>query len=198
MLIRTLRRFEPLDLTDNAIIVVPPGETRTFSAVLTGTFPHSSFVLVEGGAERQLSVAKGLDQLAPGMDMVVIHDAARPFVSTACVLAAIEAGWAHGAATVAVPCSDTILKGDDEDFLVETPERKGLWACQTPQVFRIDVIRQAHEAARRDGFIGTDDASLVRRIGHPVKLVRGSPTNLKITTPADLDWAMCMLERGTE
>jgi 2-C-methyl-D-erythritol 4-phosphate cytidylyltransferase len=117
-------------------------------------------------------------------------------VDPASVRASIEAAAEHGASTVAIPCSDTILVADDEDMLVNTPDRRRLWACQTPQTFRLDVIKQAHQQARAEGFTGTDDATLVRRMGHPVKLVKGTPLNFKITTPEDLALAETIIDKG--
>jgi 2-C-methyl-D-erythritol 4-phosphate cytidylyltransferase len=91
---------------------------------------------------------------------------------------------------------DTVFRADNDDFLVETPDRSALWACQTPQTFRVEVIREAHAQARRDGCLATDDATLVRRAGHAVKLVAGTPLNIKVTTPADLHMASFFIEEG--
>jgi 2-C-methyl-D-erythritol 4-phosphate cytidylyltransferase len=109
------------------------------------------------------------------------------------VEASIAEAAAHGGATVAIPTSDTILVADEGQFLASTPERRLLWACQTPQTFRVEVIRRAHEAAMEGGYLCTDDATLVRRIGLPVKLVEGSPANFKVTTSFDLATARRMV-----
>ncbi|MEA3365170.1 MAG: 2-C-methyl-D-erythritol 4-phosphate cytidylyltransferase, partial [Candidatus Hydrogenedentes bacterium] len=93
-------------------------------------------------------------------------------------------------------CSDTILVADGEDMLVDTPDRGALWACQTPQTFRADIIKRAHQHARAEGFKATDDATLVRRMGQPVKLVKGTPLNFKITTPEDLAFAEAIIDKG--
>lgn len=196
MLVRTLERFRPLGLVDRAVITVPPGHESLFGDVLAEAFPGTAFVLVEGGAERQDSVGRGLDRLDPDTAIVAIHDAARPFVAAESVRASIDAAAECGAATVAVPCIDTILQADAERFLVDTPDRRCLWACQTPQTFRVEVIREAHAAARRDAFTGTDDASLVRRVGGPVRLVMGSPLNFKVTTPTDRAMAEWVAREG--
>lgn len=186
MLVRTLRRFSPLGLLECAVVVVPAGQRALFEDVLGAAFPEGGISLVEGGAERQESVRLGLDALDAGTGVVVIHDAARPFVSLESVRASIEAAAAHGAATVAVPAVDTMLQADREDFLEATPERALLWACQTPQTFQVGVIREAHAHARREGLQATDDATLVRLAGGRVKLVMGTPLNFKVTNPADL------------
>jgi 2-C-methyl-D-erythritol 4-phosphate cytidylyltransferase len=152
--------------------------------------------IAQGGAERQDSVRLGLALLDADTRIVVIHDAARPFVSLESVQASIQAAEACGAATVAIPSVDTVLHADANDYLIDTPDRRFLWMCQTPQTFQVDVIRQAHEQAARDGYEGTDDATLVRRTGARVKLVIGSPTNIKITIPADLEWAAYLIRQG--
>ena len=90
---------------------------------------------------------------------------------------------------MAIPCSDTILEAEEKPLLVSTPDRTRLWSCQTPQTFRVEIIREAHQQAEREGVFATDDATLVRRAGGPVQLVPGSTRNLKITTPDDLLFA---------
>ncbi len=186
LLARTLSRFESLGLIDRAVIVGTPGHQDEFLQVLREAFPGCRFTWCEGGAERQLSVLNGLSALSQETEIVVIHDAARPFVTAESVQASIDAARRFGAATVAVPSADTILVGDEDAFLVETPDRTALWACQTPQTFQVSVIRAAHAAARAENHMGTDDATLVRRMGGAVKLVMGSPLNFKVTTPGDL------------
>jgi 2-C-methyl-D-erythritol 4-phosphate cytidylyltransferase len=189
MLVRTLRRLDPLGLATDAVIIIPPGHGDAFRDALGHAFESYSFELVDGGAERQQSVANGLARLKPDTKIVVIHDAARPFVPGEAVTASIQAARECGAATVAIPVSDTILVADKDQFLQDTPDRRALWACQTPQTFQVPVIREAHASARGQAYTGTDDASLVRRTGRPVKLVMGSALNFKITTPADLAMA---------
>src|SRR5690606_25166553 len=125
--------------------------------------------------------------------IVAIHDAARCLLRPAPALAAIAAARACGAATVAVPVVDTILAADDEGYLESTPDRTRLWACQTPQVFQYRVIAEAHRRAASEGYLGTDDASLVRRAGGRVKLIEGDSSNIKITRPADLRMAEALL-----
>ncbi len=196
MLLRTLERFRALDLIAGAVIVVPAEARGDFEHALLGAFPEFRVHLVPGGAERQDSVWNGLEALDPDTEIVVIHDAARPFISMASIQASIEAAAECGAATVAIPSVDTILEGDDAGYLVSTPERKRLWACQTPQTFRVDVIREAHRAARLLGYLGTDDATLVRRAQGRVKLVLGTPLNFKVTTPADHALAELAIREG--
>ncbi|GMW03534.1 MAG: 2-C-methyl-D-erythritol 4-phosphate cytidylyltransferase [Candidatus Hydrogenedentota bacterium] len=195
MLRRTFARFHDAGLTERALVTLPAGFEHAFREALA-PYESCAIQLVPGGKERQNSVANGLSKLDPDTDIVVIHDAARPFVAVESIQASVDAAAEFGAATVAIPSIDTILVSDSNTFLVDTPDRATLWACQTPQTFRLNVIREAHEAARRDGFLGTDDGSLVRRNGGRVKLVMGSPLNFKITTPADLALAEAVVERG--
>jgi 2-C-methyl-D-erythritol 4-phosphate cytidylyltransferase len=196
LIVQALSRFEPVGLLDGGIILFAQGFLDEFKQTIRAAFPAVTFVYVEGSTERQLSVRNGLDAVSNEADIIVIHDAARPFVELSAVTASIEAAAQHGAATVAIPVADTILVATEDAFLAETPDRGRLWSCQTPQTFQAEVIRDAHRRAALDGFIGTDDASLVRRVGRAVKLVRGSPRNFKITTAGDLELARAIVQSG--
>ena len=193
LLAHTLTRFEDVGLVESAVILVPPGSERTFHDALKEVFPKITFEIVSGGSERQDSVRLGLDALAEDTKVVLIHDAARPFVSIEAIRNSVDAAQDVGAATVAIPTIDTILQSKDGDSLGDTPPRETMWACQTPQTFRVEVIRHAHAQAKENGYTGTDDATLARQAGHPVKLVMGTPTNIKITTPSDLAFATTIL-----
>ncbi|MFO7974421.1 MAG: 2-C-methyl-D-erythritol 4-phosphate cytidylyltransferase [Candidatus Hydrogenedentota bacterium] len=196
LLLHTLDRFRPMGLLSGAVITVPPGAQSDFEALLCDVYPDGVFAIIAGGRERQESVAKALNALDSATDIVVIHDAARPFVDEASVRASIDAAAEHGAASVAIPCSDTILVANRNDMLVDTPDRNRLWACQTPQAFRVEIIKKAHQHARAEGFTGTDDATLVQRMGEAVKLVKGTPLNFKITTPEDVVLAEAIIDKG--
>ena len=193
LLVRTLQRFEPAGLAVRPVIAAPPGWEARFEALISEHLPHCRPQVVTGGTERQDSVRLGLNAVSPEAELVAIHDAARPFIEPTTVIAVLDAAQEHGAATVAVPVVDTILVGDERGFLDATPERAHLWACQTPQVFRRGVIHDAHARASRDGLTFTDDATLVRHFGHPVKLVEGTASNRKITTPEDIAYAEFLL-----
>jgi 2-C-methyl-D-erythritol 4-phosphate cytidylyltransferase len=144
--------------------------------------------VVAGGADRQESVWRALQAAPADAALFVVHDAVRPFVEPALVEAVIAAAARIGAATCALPARETVKRV--RDGLVEaTLDREGLWLVQTPQAFRGDLLRQAHAKARRDGFVGTDDAVLVERLGGRVAVVPGLRHNVKITTPEDLAWA---------
>jgi len=196
LIVRTLGRFAEAGLLEGAVVLHPAGCRDAFAAVLGAAFEGIPFTFREGGAERQLSVGRGLGCLAADTEIVAIHDAARPFVPVSSIQESIAAAVSYGAATVAMPVVDTILQGDAAACLVDTPDRRFLWACQTPQTFRVEVIRRAHARAAADDYLGTDDASLVRRLGEPVKLVMGSALNLKVTTPGDLMIVQVLLEKG--
>jgi len=191
MLLRTLDRFAEAGL-ERGVVIHPAGYEADFRDALAGR----AVTLVPGGARRQDSVRCGLEALDDAAEVVAIHDAARPFVSVAAIRASVEAAETFGAATVAIPSVDTILEGDADGFLVATPERHRLWACQTPQTFRAEVVTEAHRRAAAEGFEGTDDASLVRHFGGRVKLVTGSRDNVKITLPEDLRLAELVLREG--
>ena len=142
--------------------------------------------LVPGGETRQDSVFNGLKALPHDTDFVIVHDGVRPFVTDEIIFTCLEAAADCGAAVTAVPVKDTIKITDRDEFVVDTPDRSQLWAVQTPQVFRRDVLIEAHQHARREQIQLTDDAALVEQLGLKVKCVMGSYSNLKITTPEDL------------
>jgi len=140
---------------------------------------------VIGGAERQDSMTAGLAALPPDVGFVAVHDAARPLVAAEAIGRVVEAARRTDAAILAAPVRDTI-KRVREGLIVETPNRSECYAAQTPQVFRVEVLREAIEKAAAEGFVGTDEAEIVERIGVPVSVVVGDPSNIKITDRADL------------
>jgi 2-C-methyl-D-erythritol 4-phosphate cytidylyltransferase len=152
---------------------------------------------VAGGAERQDSVRCGLEALPAEVTHVAVHDAARPLVRSGDVSRVVRAARSRGAALLAVPVRDTI-KRVEAGQVVATPPRSECYAAQTPQVFRIDWLRDALAKADADGVRGTDDASLVERLGVAVEVVEGDPANLKITSAADLALAEVWLRRRGE
>ena len=147
---------------------------------------------VPGGALRQDSVRAGLAALPADVTHVAVHDAARPLVHPADVSRVVAAGLSHGAALLAAAASDTIHRVQ-HGRLAETPPRAECFAAQTPQVFRVDWLREALAKALADGVVGSDDAALVARLGVAVHVVAGAPTNLKITTATDLALAEALL-----
>jgi 2-C-methyl-D-erythritol 4-phosphate cytidylyltransferase / 2-C-methyl-D-erythritol 2,4-cyclodiphosphate synthase len=150
--------------------------------------------VVSGGADRQASVAAGLKALPPGPDLVLVHDAARPFLSRRLASEVLAAAARDGSATAALPVSETVKRAED-GWVRETLDRASLHRIQTPQAFRRTLLERAHEVASQEGFRGTDDAVLVERLGNPVRLVVGDPTNIKVTVPEDLILAEALLAR---
>lgn len=187
IIIWTLEPFVALDLTRHTVIVVSEGIADRIEHLVDEYFGSAvGLKVVPGGMDRQCSVYNGLLALAPSTEIVIIHDAVRPFVEPQSILESVEAAEECGAATVAIPAVDTIAAVSEDGEIRETLDRSGLWAVQTPQTFRYDTILKAHEQADADGVRATDDAELVRRLGLTVKVVEGSPDNIKLTTRHDL------------
>jgi 2-C-methyl-D-erythritol 4-phosphate cytidylyltransferase len=152
--------------------------------------------IVPGGRERQESVRLGLKEL--DTDWVLVHDAVRPFVSHEAISRLLDAVRMHGAAILAVPVKDTVKLVNDAGIVEGTPDRKRLWAVQTPQAFRREWLVKAHEQASGEP-AATDDAMLVEQLGIDVRVVEGEYTNIKLTTPDDLIWAEAIYRtRGQE
>jgi 2-C-methyl-D-erythritol 4-phosphate cytidylyltransferase len=150
--------------------------------------------IVQGGAERFDSVANALARLRDDVDLVAIHDAARPCVTSTMIDSIFAAAAKTGAALLAVPVSDTVKRGDDQGRVETTVPRKGLWLAQTPQVFRRDWLLEAYGRRAQAGADITDDAQLIEAAGHPVYLVTGSASNIKITTREDVALAEAILK----
>ena len=172
------------------MVVGPVRTARELLAACGASFDRVT-AFVEGGAERQHSVARGLAALTPGCDLVAVHDAARALVRPEVIARAIAVAAEHGAAIAAVPLADT-LKAVEGERIVATPPRTGFWRAQTPQVFRRDWLVAAHAAARE---LATDDAALVEALGHEVRVAEGDALNFKITTATDLALAEAWLEK---
>ncbi len=168
------------------ILVVRPGQEPALRALAARLHLTKPWHLVPGGAERQDSVWNGLDALPAGCEWVAIHDGARPCVSADLIAATFAAARECGAAVAAQRVTDTIKVSEDGRFISEHPERARLWAVQTPQTFRVEVIRGALAEVRRRGLRVTDDTAACALIGQPVRLVEHPAPNPKVTTPADL------------
>lgn len=174
----TLGRCASVD----AIVVVGPARTLRELLAAAGLAAPKVVAWVEGGEERQHSVARGLAAVPADCALVAVHDCARALVGEDVVGRAVAAAREHGAAIAAVPLADT-LKRVEAGVIHATPSREGLWCAQTPQVFRRDWLEAAHAAA---GAVATDDAALVEAIGHPVRVAPGDALNFKVTTAGDL------------
>jgi 2-C-methyl-D-erythritol 4-phosphate cytidylyltransferase len=154
--------------------------------------------LIPGGKRRQDSVKNGIDVLAKDTEIVTIHDGVRPLITKEMIEESIRSAIRFGAVVTAMPVKDTIKMAQSDGTVLKTLERESLWQTQTPQSFQTHIIKEAYHKATEDGFIGTDDASLVERLGMKVHILPGSYTNIKITTPEDLIWANLFLEMKSQ
>ena len=150
--------------------------------------------VVTGGDERQYSIYNAFSVIDEGIPLIAVHDAVRPFISEELVINCSKSAQEFGGAIIAVPAKDTIKKIDLDFSIVVTPDRSSLWQAQTPQIFKRELLISAYKSALESGFLGTDDASLVERIGGTVKVIEGDRRNLKITYPIDLKIAELILE----
>lgn len=199
----TLEVFLKSSLIHRVLLVVNPDELPQFERYLADHCQSTQVPvdLVAGGAERQDSVANGLQYLRSkfsdkaGYQLVAVHDAARALLTADLLATAVAAGQEYRAAALGVPVKDTIKQVGADGLVVATPERAALWMVQTPQVFDLDLLDQCYRKATAGGLRFTDDCGVVEYFGHPVKLVRGSYENLKITTPEDLLVAEAILRR---
>ena len=196
ILLRSLQRFSAVPAVAELIVVVAEDETASVEALLAGAQGLKPRRVTAGGAELQYSIANGMKRLAASSDIVLVHDAARPLVSFETIEAVIRAANEKGAAIAAVRAKNTIKAVGEGGRVEATPPREGLWEVQTPQGFRRDLLERAYEKAAQDGFLGTDDASLVERLGEAVFVVESDYGNLKITTPEDLWLAEALLARS--
>ena len=195
LFVRSLHALLASRAIDRVIVVAPPDDMTNAAQLLEAGAPYRLVPqLVAGGAERQDSVRHGLAAVGDAA-LVAIHDAARPFVTADTIDAAIEAAREHGAAIVAIPATDTIKLVHPDGWIEATPPRARTWLAQTPQVFRTNLIRAAHDDADPTA-PATDDAALVERLGHRVRVVVGTADNRKITTPDDREWAEWRLARS--
>jgi len=187
ILAHTLSVFESCDAIAEIIIVTGERDIEA-AGELVGRFGFSKVAhVVAGGAQRQDSVRNGLEKA--GCEIIAIHDAARPMVTSEIIERSIAKAEEMGACIAAVRVIDTIKSASDEGIVGSTVDRRSLFSIQTPQTFAAELIRRAYEQAYADGFYATDDAALVEHIGHPVAIVEGSYGNIKITTPSDLEVA---------
>ncbi len=193
LLVHTLQRLSDSELIETVVVVVPADWVAKARSELIEPYGLAKVgAVVAGGAERQDSVAAGLEALGPEVDLVVVHDGVRPFVTEAMIADVVEAAWATGAAVAAIPVAETVKRVAD-GAVVETVSRDGLYRVQTPQAFRREVLAEALERARAEGVVGTDEAALVERFGRPVRVVAGSAVNLKVTSPEDWSLAESIL-----
>jgi 2-C-methyl-D-erythritol 4-phosphate cytidylyltransferase len=191
----TWKKFNDAQLVDEIILVVRDGMQSHFTELAAQFHFQKPFKLVIGGAERQDSVWNGLKAVSPKTEIVAIQDAARPCTSAELIAATIEAARETGAAVAAQPVTDTIKETADGKIVSRTVDRSKLWSVQTPQTFRIEVIRQAILSARQKNLVLTDDTAACELIGQPVRLVKSILPNPKVTVTGDLPFVESVLRQ---
>ena len=196
ILVHTLRKFAATPAVYEIIVALRKDEIAGFRAQLEKQYPEilsKRLQMVEGGEHRQNSVANALARTAADPDdIVLVHDAVRPFVTPEIIAHVIDAAHQHGAAIAGLPAVDTVKQVErtaDGALIKTTIPRASVVMAQTPQGFRFSILKKAFDEAIADGFLGTDEASLIERAGLPVAVVMGAPRNMKITTPADMELA---------
>ncbi len=194
ILSHTIDQFEQNSVIDEIIVIVNESDLTTCKESVISPFRFRKVQeLVAGGETRQVSVFNGLRTLTDDVDYVVIHDGVRPFIDDDIIFRCLEATAECGASVAAVPVKETIKVANRDLYIDHTPERDLLWRVQTPQVFRKSLLVAAYNKAIEEGISAPDDAILVEKLGHPVKLVMGSYRNVKLTTPDDLLLAETLL-----
>ncbi|MCK9217492.1 MAG: 2-C-methyl-D-erythritol 4-phosphate cytidylyltransferase [Firmicutes bacterium] len=179
---------------DEIILVISRSDNEIFyDKILNDFHMNKPLKVVFGGDERQESVRKGLKEADKNTDIIIIHDGARPFITTEMIETCIKEASKYGASSLGVPVKETIKITDNENFVINTPDREKLWITQTPQAFKHNLIVQAHKHAHEQGKKATDDAMLVEYLNHSVKMVVGDYCNIKITTAEDLVIAEAMM-----
>jgi 2-C-methyl-D-erythritol 4-phosphate cytidylyltransferase len=195
MLTRTLGVFNRSDLIDRIIVAVPKDDIDFCrSEIIPDANMQKEVSLVIGGAQRQDSVYNSLKTIETNDGIVLIHDGVRPFVKPEHLVACINGAQEQGACILGIPAFDTVKHVNAKNEIMQTRKRGTLWLAQTPQAFQLKLIKKAHWAAKQEGFKGTDDASLVERLGEVVKIMPGSRSNIKITNREDLKLAQALLQ----
>jgi len=197
ILVHTLRTFERASAINHIILVVPENDIDYTRHSIIEQYQISKVKqIVAGGRQRQDSVRNGLDIVSDENEIVVIHDGVRPFVSEETINASVQKAFEEDAVTVGVAVKDTVKSVDRNGLIKKTLKRDTMWLTQTPQAFKIEIIKRAYQRAYEDNIYGTDDASLVERIDIKVRMINGSYDNIKITTPEDLELGEYLLRKS--
>jgi 2-C-methyl-D-erythritol 4-phosphate cytidylyltransferase len=196
ILTRTLVVFDKCEEIKQVILVIPPDDfSYCRKNILNPAGLSKKVILAPGGQRRQESVLNGLKAVDPGCSIAVIHDGVRPFLRNSQLLACIDGARESGACILGVPAYETLKQANASEHIIQTLKRDDIWLAQTPQAFRYDLIRKAHDRASREGYSATDDASLVERLGGTVKIIAGSRNNIKITIQEDFEMARRLYPR---
>lgn len=192
---RTIQCFLSLNGLEQVLVPTSGSYLDETKEILNKVLPTNvEGIGLGGGDTRQQSIYKALQKVGD-VSLIMVHDAVRPFVKQEHIFNCCQAAEESGGAVLGVPAKDTIKKIDDSQIIRETPSRKYLWQTQTPQVFQKELLMEAYQKANKDNFLGTDDSSLVERIGQTVVMVEGDRTNFKITYPLDLKLAQLLVEK---
>ena len=187
LILQSLLALQAARVVDQIILAVPSADIDYCQREIVAKHRFTKVTkVVAGGAERQDSVRHALADVPPGTEIVLVHDAVRPFLTQEMIDAVVAAAKKHGAAIVALPMRDTVKQVGPDGMIERTVDRTPLWLAQTPQAFRRDWIQEAHRKAQAEGVRATDDAFLVEWLGHAVAVVEGSGENIKVTRPEDL------------
>lgn len=189
-----LETFLSFDEVTQILIPVPPpvfDDELLQKEILT----DQRIKLIEGGSERLYSVKNAIEYL-PNVDLIAVHDAVRPFVSTKDIRNVFDAAFKNGAAILGIPSANTLKQIDEKSIIDATLNRNKIWQALTPQVFKSEILKKAYKAAADQNRFGTDDASLVEAVGERVELVEGDPGNIKLTYPADLELAETKIKKS--
>jgi 2-C-methyl-D-erythritol 4-phosphate cytidylyltransferase len=195
--VHTLRKFAAAEAIDEIFLGVRPEDMDRVSKEISTEHFAKPVRLVAGGASRQETVARCLDQAPPATEIVLVHDAVRPFIELTLIRQVVDAARKDGAVILGIPSVDTVKKVERQTILGTIP-RERIVLAQTPQAFRYTILREAFDRALAEGYVGTDEASLVEHDGHEVMVVMGSDRNIKITKPSDLPLARLYVAQERE
>ncbi|MFD2114994.1 2-C-methyl-D-erythritol 4-phosphate cytidylyltransferase [Paenibacillus yanchengensis] len=193
IIIHTLQTFAKLAFISEMVVVVGEHDVARLQQMVSDYQIDKVTAVIAGGTERQHSVWQGIQHMKS--EWILVHDGVRPLVTPEAIATCCAAAEQNdGAAVLAVPVKDTIKQVNEQGVIIATPDRKSLWAIQTPQAFQRTILYAAHEQAQKEQFVGTDDAMIVERMGTKVVVAEGEYTNIKITTPDDLPFAELLLQ----
>jgi 2-C-methyl-D-erythritol 4-phosphate cytidylyltransferase / 2-C-methyl-D-erythritol 2,4-cyclodiphosphate synthase len=198
ILLHTIAGIAAIEEVAQIIIALPAEHISEAQSILKQQPFRIEVQCVPGGAYRQESVSLGVAHAAPDADIIIVHDAVRPICDRDMMRRVLDAAWENGAAVPGLPATETIQRVDSNGRVLPTPPREELYAIQTPQAFRADILRTALKQAEEAGFLGTDESSVVLWAGHPVIVVPGSSDNIKITRPLDLDIAELLISKRSK
>jgi 2-C-methyl-D-erythritol 4-phosphate cytidylyltransferase len=197
LFIRTLERFENCPEVDEIVLVANEERIKQFGNLVGENGLKKVATVVAGGADRHLSVWKGLGALSEGIELVAVHDGARPLISSPTISKAIVLATKLGAVALAAPVVETLKKADSDGLVVGSVDRSGLWTMQTPQIFRRDWLVAAYELVLARGARVTDETSAAEMAGFPVQLMQSGDWNVKVTYPSDLELARSLFSLET-